>query len=331
MSGWFVDVVKTKKLKGEKTPTRTWPLRMRTQTRWYEEEESMSLFNAREQEKGEWTKALDMREQDGDAENKMKALDMRITALEAYVEKKENIPTYGNIFFGGQYDPSSSSSGTATDQDFVPENQFHGRSPRTTFQQSMPFPPSFIPPPPPYVTPPQHPQLPPQPQPPLPDAVPPPLAGATPSPAAAPGCLHPDLMVPSDAPYAKFTVEDLLQMPDREGLRRTIALHDPFQTIKSYFPEANPNWSLILEYILRTWFKYFAQGKNGFNEKAMLLLKNNVSDCQEKWKYHGDAAKPTFISLKAEEEGEPPSLARLYKKTHQNVDIRGCSGRKDPH
>ena len=36
--------------------------------------------------------------------------------------------------------------------------------------------------------------------------------------APAPPALHPDLMVPLNAPYARYTVEDLLQMPGREGL-----------------------------------------------------------------------------------------------------------------
>ncbi|KAL0655733.1 hypothetical protein Bca4012_076317 [Brassica carinata] len=50
------------------------------------------LVNAREEEMGEWTKALDMRvaaleEKDVDAKNKMEALDMIVTALEVYVEK----------------------------------------------------------------------------------------------------------------------------------------------------------------------------------------------------------------------------------------------------
>ena len=30
--------------------------------------------------------------------------------------------------------------------------------------------------------------------------------------------IHPDLMVPPSAPYSKYTVEDILRLPDREGL-----------------------------------------------------------------------------------------------------------------
>ena len=44
-------------------------------------------------------------------------------------------------------------------------------------------------------------------------------AAPAPDPPAAPAAgLHLDLMVPPDAPYARYTVEDLLQMPGREGL-----------------------------------------------------------------------------------------------------------------
>ncbi|KAL0722828.1 hypothetical protein Bca4012_037427 [Brassica carinata] len=53
---------------------------------------------------------------------------------------------------------------------------------------------------------------------PPPQAAAPPPQDAAPPPQGAPGYVHPDLMVPPDAPYARFTVEDLLQMPGREGL-----------------------------------------------------------------------------------------------------------------
>uniref|UniRef100_A0A0D3BSB2 Uncharacterized protein n=1 Tax=Brassica oleracea var. oleracea TaxID=109376 RepID=A0A0D3BSB2_BRAOL len=54
--------------------------------------------------------------------------------------------------------------------------------------------------------------------PPLPPQMPP-----TPPPAAAPqpvpeGAIHPDLRVPSYAPFARYTVEDLLAQPGRVGL-----------------------------------------------------------------------------------------------------------------
>ena len=51
----------------------------------------------------------------------------------------------------------------------------------------------------------------PAPAPPAPDA---PAPGAAPAPAQ----LHPDLLVPPNLPYARYTVEDILQMPGRGGL-----------------------------------------------------------------------------------------------------------------
>lgn len=48
---------------------------------------------------------------------------------------------------------------------------------------------------------------------------PPPAPQAAPQAAPAPGGgVHPDLEVPPDAPYAHYTVEDLLTQPDQEGL-----------------------------------------------------------------------------------------------------------------
>ena len=67
-------------------------------------------------------------------------------------------------------------------------------------------------PPPPlplYVSPAPYEPLPQQPRPSPPDAASAPDAAPAPS----PGGIHPDLMVPPDAPYARFTVEDLLQLP----------------------------------------------------------------------------------------------------------------------
>lgn len=105
-------------------------------------------------------------------------------------------PTYGATFLGRQDDSSDSSSGTASTPEFVHESQSQGRSEQTN-HQSMPPPhrlPLYVPPP--------------QPQPHPHDAASAPEA--TPAPAAALRGIHPDLMVPPDAPYARFTVEDLL-------------------------------------------------------------------------------------------------------------------------
>lgn len=112
-------------------------------------------------------------------------------------------------------DPSASSSSGVSAPDFVPENQSQGISLQTQTQQSLPPPPQFVPPRL-FIPPPQHLHHPPQPQPHPQDAAPPPEPAA--APAGNPGGLHPDLMLPLDAPYARYTVEDLLQILGRKGL-----------------------------------------------------------------------------------------------------------------
>nr|VDD55576.1 unnamed protein product [Brassica oleracea] len=120
-------------------------------------------------------------------------------------------PTYGEIFLN-RTDPSSSSSGTASAQNHVPESQSQGRSSAQKYvsptQYELPpyypqyeadFQPQYDQPPPQQSAPQQPP--------------PPPLAPAPKAPPAPPA-LHPDLMVPPNAPYARYTVEDLLQMPE---------------------------------------------------------------------------------------------------------------------
>src|SRR5690606_24148443 len=92
-------------------------------------------------------------------------------------------PTYADLF--GDDCGTSSSVPTSTDTETVPESQPSHPSQRV----------SRTPPPPP---------APPAPQGPL-------------DPAPAPG-VHPDLQVPPTAPYAAYTVEDLLRQPGREGL-----------------------------------------------------------------------------------------------------------------
>ncbi|KAF8100746.1 hypothetical protein N665_0218s0084 [Sinapis alba] len=133
------------------------------------------------------------------------------------------------MFLGTRDDPSSSTSGTASAPEFVLECQSQGRSLQMT-QCYMPSPPPLPMYVPPalyvphalYVPPSQQPQSPP------PDAAPAPEAA--PSPNAAPGGIHLDLMVPPDAPYARFTVKDLLPLPGREGL----CIIDPYGRPKPY-------------------------------------------------------------------------------------------------
>ncbi|WZZ08617.1 hypothetical protein YC2023_094538 [Brassica napus] len=124
------------------------------------------------------------------------------------------VPSYADTFLGPS-DPSAFSSGTASTQEHVPVSQSQGRSPQTThpfvrrpphaplvhiiLSMSLHTRPQYDQPPP------HHPD---QQPPPAPDDAPP-----TPEASPAPAAVHPDLMVPPNAPYARFTVEDLLQMP----------------------------------------------------------------------------------------------------------------------
>ncbi|KAL0713407.1 hypothetical protein Bca4012_020385 [Brassica carinata] len=47
---------------------------------------------------------------------------------------------------------------------------------------------------------------------------PPPAPPVAPDHPAPPAAVHPDLRVPAYAPFARYTVEDLLAQPGREGL-----------------------------------------------------------------------------------------------------------------
>ena len=95
--------------------------------------------------------------------------------------RKPAAPTYSQLFGDG----SGASSSGPSSSDAVPDSQTSQRV-------------SWSPPPPPQMPPP-----------------PPPAAAPQPAPA---GAVHPDLRVPSYAPYARYTVEDFLVQPGREGL-----------------------------------------------------------------------------------------------------------------
>ena len=91
-------------------------------------------------------------------------------------------PTYADLFGDG-----SSSSGPSSSSGTVPDSHTSRRVPSTP--------------------------------PPLPSQMPPPRAPpVAPDQPAPPAAVHPDLRVPAHAPFARYTVEDLLAQPGREGL-----------------------------------------------------------------------------------------------------------------
>ena len=124
--------------------------------------------------------------------------------------------SYANTFLG-QVDPSASSSGTSSGQENVPESQV----PTAPYVPPQPYDPAAYYPqfddPAPFY--PQYDETPQQPRHDQHHSPHHPQQQFTaPEAAPAPAAVHPDLMVPSNAPYARYTVEDLLQMPGREGL-----------------------------------------------------------------------------------------------------------------
>ncbi|KAL0835971.1 hypothetical protein Bca101_087860 [Brassica carinata] len=95
--------------------------------------------------------------------------------------RKPAAPTYAQLFGDGSGTYSSGPSSS----DAVPDSQASQR-----VFSSPPLPPQMPPPPPPAAAPKPVPE----------------------------GAVHPDLRVPSYAPFARYTVEDLLAQPGREGL-----------------------------------------------------------------------------------------------------------------
>ncbi|KAL0728513.1 hypothetical protein Bca4012_024606 [Brassica carinata] len=78
-------------------------------------------------------------------------------------------------------------------------------------------------------------------------------------------------------------------------------------TIKSYFREPHPNWTLTPRHVRPTWFKYFAQKwnwsigineqvKQKFNEKAKKRLCNIVSDWKIIYEQRGYEARPPGLT-----------------------------------
>ncbi|KAL1188078.1 putative transposase-like protein [Cardamine amara subsp. amara] len=102
-------------------------------------------------------------------------------------------------------------------------------------------------------------------------------------------------------------------------------------TIKSYFTQPHPNWSLTPLHIQKTWFKCFTQKwrwdlginemvKEEFNDKAMKSLAGTVSDWKKKWQFKRDDAKPSYLT-----DDVWQGLVRYWVDPHSVKVAAGCS------
>uniref|UniRef100_A0A0D3DV63 Uncharacterized protein n=1 Tax=Brassica oleracea var. oleracea TaxID=109376 RepID=A0A0D3DV63_BRAOL len=178
---------------------------------------------------------------------------------------------------------------------------------------------------------------------------PPPQMPPPPPPAAAPqpfpeSAVHPALCVPSYAPFARYTMEDLLAQPGREGLdildpEELIGFRSVSATTKGYYDGAYPNWSNTPNQVKITWFKCFVpteltkdvwDGLIAYWEHPSSIKKANSCSAsrwtQDKGGHlpmlHRTGQKPhAGIRLEVfEKTGVLPFLSELFKMTHATSD-----------
>uniref|UniRef100_A0A0D3D5F8 Uncharacterized protein n=1 Tax=Brassica oleracea var. oleracea TaxID=109376 RepID=A0A0D3D5F8_BRAOL len=206
--------------------------------------------------------------------------------------RKPEAPTYAQLFGDG----SRTSSSGPSSSDAIPDSQTSQRV-------------SWSPPPPPQMPPP-----------------PPPAAAPQPVPE---GVVHPDLRVPSYAPFARYTVEDLLAQPGREGLE----VLDPDRPRGTYWFGANnrDKWEIYgyegkpTELTKDVW-----DGLIAYWKLPSSIKKANLCSTSRRTKdrdghlpmLHRTGQKPhAGVRLEAlEKTGVLPSLSELFKMTHATSD-----------